>query len=106
MQSIKGERGYPFDSSSALLCCCAMSTTLYFLSLTLHVNIVGDYAKADGEEGSMALESGFDDDYFVGEDLSEKGKSSSLPSRCGIWGEVFNVPARDLAVLIEQATWR
>jgi hypothetical protein len=108
VKSVQGEHSYPFDSSSVLLGNCLISSVCYFLSLTLHVNIVGDYGKDEinvGFEGNDPT-NGLEDDYWIGEDLSEKGKPTALPSRCGLWGEIFNIPAGDLAVLIEQATWR
>lgn len=108
VKSVQGQHSYPFDSSTVLLGNCLISLVCYFLSLTLHVNIVGDYGKDEvnvGFEGNDPA-STLEDDYWVGEDLSEKSKPTALPSRCGLWGEIFNIPAGDLAVLIEQATWR
>lgn len=108
VKAVQGEHSYPFDSSSLLLGNCLISTTCYFLSLALHVNIVGDYGKDEGQIGLETVDgpTAMEDDYCVGEDISEKAKTTALPSRCGLWGEIFNIPAQDLAVLIEQATWR
>ena len=99
---VAAQHSWPLDASlvfniSALLC-----VALYFVSLTLHVNIVGDYGGDNGGKEDGAGDD--DDDYLVGEDVREK--THRLPSRCGIWGEILHVPASDLAVLIEQATWR
>lgn len=83
---------------------------LYFLSLALHLNIVGDYggkgrAGAKDEEAGAVQDLADEDDYLIGEDLRER-QNQHLPSRCWLWGEILHVPASDLAVLIEQATWR
>ncbi|GMI11087.1 hypothetical protein TrVE_jg9594 [Triparma verrucosa] len=107
---INNVHGWPLDSSLVFNISFLVCVGLYFLSLALHLNIVGDYggkgrAGAKDEEAGAVQDLADEDDYLIGEDLRER-QNQHLPSRCGLWGEILHVPASDLAVLIEQATWR
>ena len=102
--NVLANHGWPLDASLVFNISSAVCVALYFVSLTLHVNIVGDYGGEGGGKEDGPGGGDDEDDYLVGEDLREK--THRLPSRCGIWGEILHVPASDLAVLIEQATWR
>ena len=63
---VANQHGWPLDASLVFNISSAVCVALYFVSLTLHVNIVGDYGGEDGGGKEDGPNGGDDeDDYLV-----------------------------------------
>lgn len=88
------------SGGGALLSLVPVSLAAYFVSLRLHVNIVGNFGSP---EAAVKGRGGEEEEWLMGD---ETELPERLPSRCGLVGELGNVPLGDILSLIEEGNWQ
>jgi len=102
--STSDHRPFPFDGACSFCFAALVCAIVYTLSLSLHVNVVGDFSF---EVPSRESQETFAGTPSVTRPMPSKlnFSHSKMPSRCNMVGEFFAVPIGDMASLIEEARW-
>lgn len=101
--STSDHRPFPFDGACIFCFAALVCAIVYTLSLSLHVNVVGDFSFEDKSREKQEALAG--SSFVARPMLSKLNFSHRMPSRCNMVGEFFAVPISDMASLIEEAKW-